>query len=86
MYSELQPKGTNHLLIPRFRIFEQDRYVRDVRVEVPPALEDEAAGLLWFTDWTRRHERDVYLGFFDYQFARLCRGSRRPHRALVHAP
>jgi hypothetical protein len=75
MYSELQPRGTNHLLIPPMKIFALDTYVRDVRVEVPVGLEDEAAGLQWFTDWTRRHERDVHLGFFDYQFARLCAAS-----------
>ncbi len=72
MYSELRPKGTNHLLIPPMKLFHLDTYVRDVRVEVPASLEHEAAGLQWFADWTRRHDRDVYLGFFDYQFARLC--------------
>jgi hypothetical protein len=72
MYSELQPKGTNHLLIPPMKIFDFDTYVRTVRVEVPEGLKDEAAGLRWFTDWTRRNDRDVHLGFFDYHFARLC--------------
>lgn len=72
MYSELHPKGTNHLLIPRLEGFGLDTYVRDVGLEMPAGLAAEAAGLQWFTGWTRRNARDVHLGFFDYHFARLC--------------
>jgi len=72
MYSQLDARARNHLVLPRLADFGGDRYVRDVEITVPPALEDDARALRWFTDFANGSGRALHLPFLAYHFDRLC--------------
>lgn len=72
MYSQLDARARNHLVLPPLPVFGEAVYVRDVEIELPPELADEAAGLQWFTSWANRTGHSLHLQFFDHHFARLC--------------
>lgn len=72
MYSQLDARARNHFLMPSLPRALGQAYVRDVRVEVPPALEAESAGLQWFIRAANESGRLVHLQFLDHHFARLC--------------
>lgn len=75
MYSQLDARARNHLVLPPLPVFGEPVYVRDVAIDLPPALEDEGAALQWFTRWANENGRSLHLPFFDYHFARLCDAS-----------
>ncbi len=71
MYSQLDARARNHLLVPAQPLREAD-YIREVELEVPVALEDEVAGLRWFLRAANESGRSIHLPFLDHHFARIC--------------
>lgn len=72
MYSQLDARAHNHLVLSALARAGDDDYVRDVELEVPPQLEGQIAGLRWFLRAANQSHRLLHLQFLDHHFARLC--------------
>lgn len=72
MYSQLDARAGNHLVLPRLADLGGDAYVTGIDLTLPAELEDDAAALRWFLRSAAEEKRSVHLPFLAYHLDRLC--------------
>ena len=85
MYSNLSPRGENHLIMPSLTLSEGGSYVRILRVSTRDLKTPAAEQFDEFADYAARRGRMVHINFLRYHAARVCESAPQATLSLTLA-